>query len=81
MKKALTLQQFVDAFPSNYDSAGIYHVNGGKWVAKVMHGHLTKPDGTEECDCLGDLLADLATVGIRKIQIESDGFPSSGRNW
>lgn len=81
MKKALTLKQFVEAFPQNYDVAGVYHVGGGKWIAKVLHGVLTKPDGTEEYDRLDDLLADLAMVGIRKIQIEWDGLPTSGRKW
>jgi hypothetical protein len=41
MKRNLTLQQFVQAFPDNYDDAGIYHVGDGKWVAKVLHGVLT----------------------------------------
>jgi len=81
MKKNLTLQQFVQAFPDNYDDAGIYHVGDGKWIAKVLHGVLTKPDGVAEYDALDDLLADLAMVGIRKIQIELDGLPASGRKW
>lgn len=80
MKKALTLTQFVKAFPSNYDASAIYHV-GGKWIAKVMHGQLTKPDGSDEYNSLDGLLADLASVGIRKIQIEWDGLPASGRKW
>jgi hypothetical protein len=68
-------------FPDNYDAAGIYYVGGGQWVAKVLHGVLTKPDGVEEYDALDDLLADLAMVGIRKIQIKWDGLPGSGRKW
>lgn len=81
MKKALTLNQFVEAFPSNYAESAIFLASGGKWIAKVMHGQLTKPDGSDEYDSLDGLLADLASVGIRKIQIEWDGLPASGRRW
>lgn len=80
MTDPLTLLQFVKAFPSNYDHSAIYHTRG-KWIAKVMQGQLTRPDGTDEYDSLEELLSDLASVGIRKIQIEWDGFPASGLKW
>lgn len=80
MIKALTLKQFVEAFPENYDRSAVYYADG-KWIARVMHGQLTKPDGTDEYDSVEELLRDLASVGIRKIEIEWDGLPASGRKW
>ena len=83
MKKvALTLNQFLDVFvDAPYTDSGVYHVGGGHWCARALHGQLTKPDGIDTFDSLPDLLADLAAVGIRCIRIEWDGLPSSGRAW
>lgn len=77
VKKSLTPEQFVEVFSSNYDQSRIYYIGDGKWIAKAMHGQLTKSDGTDFYDSLPGLLADLAAVGIRRMEIEWDGLPKS----
>lgn len=81
-KTPLTLKQFLDVYvDAEATESGVYHTGGGQWCARALHGQLTKPDGTDTYGHLPDLLADLASVGIRCIRIEWDGLPPSGKTW
>lgn len=78
----LTLSNFFDVHvdvPAT--DSGVYHIGGGEWCARALHGQLTKPDGSDTYSNLPDLLADLASVGIRSIRIELNDLPPSGNTW
>lgn len=81
-KVSLTLKEFLDVYIGEpYTESVVYHIGGGEWSARASHGHLTKPDGSDSYSNLPELLADLASVGIRCIRIEWNGLPPSGKSW
>lgn len=75
---SITIHQFCTAHAQDYDRTGIYHVGGGQWVPRCAKGVLLTQNGTPYL-ALEDALADLASVGIRRIAIEWDGLPASTR--
>jgi len=74
----ISVHQFVSSFAKNYEAAGIYHIGHGCWVPRCEDGVLLIND-VAPYTCVEDALADLASVGIRRIAIEWDGFAASNR--
>lgn len=77
--KPLTIHQFCKSLSKNYGGTGIYHVGNGQWVPRCDAGVLLAQN-VAPYTCLEDALADLASVGIRRIPVEWDGFAASKRN-
>lgn len=74
----VTLRQFCQAHARDYDHTGIYHVGAGRWVGRCAAGVLLTKVGVPYLT-LEEALADLASVGIRRIAIEWDGLVASTR--
>lgn len=74
----ISLRPFVNALAANYDAAGIFHVGGGRWIARCAEGVLLSKDGAPY-ESVEAILKDLATVGVRRIAIEWDGLAASLR--
>lgn len=76
--KPISLRQFCKAHADDYLETGIYHIGEGRWLPRCPAGVLLASNGTPYAR-LDDALADLASIGIRRIAIEWDGLPSSDR--
>lgn len=74
----ITIHQFCQAHARDYDSTGLYHVGAGRWVGRCPSGVLLTKNGVPYLT-LEEALADLASVGVRRIAIEWDGLPASTR--
>lgn len=74
--KPITVHQFVQAFDP--DNAAIHHIGNGRWVPRCSAGVLLIKN-VAPYTCVEDALADLASVGIRRIDIEWDGLGESNR--
>ena len=77
--EAISIHQFCKAHAQDYDHTGIYHIGGGRWVGRCASGVLLTHNGLPYLT-LEEALADLASVGIRRIAIEWDGLPASDRS-
>lgn len=76
--KPLTIHQFCKSLAANYEGTTIFHVGNGRWVPRCDAGVLLIKN-VAPYTCLEDALADLASVGIRRIPVEWDGFAASKR--
>lgn len=76
--KSISIHQFLKSFTTNFKAAGINHVGNGRWVPYCEEGVLLI-NNIAPYTCVEDALADLASVGIRRIPIESDGLAASNR--
>ena len=76
--KPISIHQFVQSLNADYSATGIFHVGNGRWVPRCADGVLLIKN-VAPYTCVEDALADLASVGIRRIAIEWDGFAASNR--
>lgn len=75
---AISIHQFCKAHAHDNDRTGLYHVGGGRWIGRCASGVLLTRNGLPYLT-LEEALADLASVGVRRIAIEWDGLPASTR--
>lgn len=76
--KAISVHEFLKSHSESPASSVVTHVGYGAWVASCVAGVLLIKN-VSAYTCVEDVLADLASVGIRRIAIEWDGFGPSDR--